>query len=157
MLEWCEARGGRFWLGGTHDLAPICLAFDPDLAVQVVFLGMWEGWVPFDLPWWWQRRAADKPEYRIGVLWLVDPTNPVYDMGRTSGVPGVDFDPTLNNECSLAGAAVVNPAKVPVRLIGPSADECSDLEKRGETAHEVNKALHEALRAHEAGELEEWE
>ena len=155
VLDWCEARGGKFWLGGPHDLAPICLASDPDLAVPVVFLGMWEDWVPFDRAWWWQRRAADNPEYRVGVLWLVDPTNPAYDMGRTSGVPGVDLDPTLDNECDLAGAAVMNPAKVPVRLVGPSADECSDLEVRGEIAHEVDKALREHFEDKRARELEE--
>lgn len=146
VFAWCETRGGEFWLGGQDDLWPVCRAFDPDSAVPVVFVAGWERWVPFDLPWWWRLRAGDTPEYRYGVLWLVDPTNPVSDMGRTSGVPGVDLDPTLNNECSLAGAAVVNPAKVPVRLVGPSADECSDLEDRGRMAHEVDKAVREMLR-----------
>ena len=48
--EWCEARGGEFDL--NDKLVPLCLAYDPDVAVPVVFVGIGNPELTRNPTWW---------------------------------------------------------------------------------------------------------
>ena len=63
--------------------------------------------------------------------------NPV-DESFVIEIPGGDS--ALAAECIWAGIAPTNPAKVPVRLISPAADQCP---RAAEIAREVDKMLRE--------------
>ena len=129
VLEWCEARDGDFRITNSR---PFCVASDPGIGMPVLFMGEWQIFAVVDPSFWWKLREKDSPSsFRVGVLWLVDPTNP----GLGDGVPDTldnertesDSELTKAIECAWARHALTNPAKVPVHLVGPAANECAGL------------------------------
>ena len=83
------------------------------------------------------------------MLWLVDPGNPEH-AGLPRSREGIPGDPALGVE--FQAAAWTNPAKVPVRLVGPSADECADLGRSVEIARFADRLARELLREREGTE-----
>ena len=60
------------------------------------------GLINYDDAWWWQKRAeTDTGVYNFGILWL-------------------------GLVCEESLAALDNPARIPVQLIGPRANECQE-------------------------------
>ena len=90
----------------------------------VIFLGGWELDLAFDPSWWRRLRAGDSSDYRWGVLWLVDSTNPANE-------PPSNPMLATGMECAWVGVPLRNPAKVPVRLVDPEANECATAVRSG--------------------------
>ena len=111
VLDWCDAQGGDFRL--PHIGAPSC-----DTG-EVIYLGTLKGvfgevWAP-DAAWWWEQRTGWPDGLAFGVLWYVGPNNPKELCAASKG--------TLC-QCPTAHAALNNPARVPVVLVGPGAAVC---------------------------------
>ncbi|MCY4005605.1 MAG: hypothetical protein OXE84_02080 [Rhodobacteraceae bacterium] len=70
----------------------------PGCLVDTSFWAGYLGLVNHDAAWWWQKRVDAGP-HNFGLLWLV-------------------------LSCDEARAALDNPARIPLQLIGPRADEC---------------------------------
>ena len=111
VLDWCDTQDGEFWL--------------PDISVpscetgEVVYLGTLKGiygavMAP-DAAWWWERRTGLPADLTIGVLWYVGPNDPQALCAASRGALC---------QCATAHAALNNPARVPVVLIGPGAAVC---------------------------------
>ena len=102
VLNWCDTQGGKFMLPNVT--APGCRIGNN------AWLGTFGG--PFAI-WaqepgeWWKKRAEFENPYgmQFGLLWLVLPIDP-------------------DAPCAYATAALDNPARIPVKLIGPRAHEC---------------------------------
>ncbi|MYB76890.1 MAG: hypothetical protein F4X83_07330 [Chloroflexi bacterium] len=97
VLDWCDTQGGQFALPNVS--SPGCK----------IGKGIWAGTfglINYEPGWWWNKRAeTEDPYYKFGLLWLVLP---------------IDSDAP----CAAALAALNNPARIPVKLIGPRAHEC---------------------------------
>ena len=122
VLDWCEAQNGNFSLGrgkppfgeNTENLS--------DLGSPVCELGPTEEWGGvlglFEIPlaFWWGLKAIEGRHNGpvLGILLYVLPT-PKKVCADSDG----EFCP-----CRTGRAALNNPAKVPVILIGPGAGEC---------------------------------
>ena len=108
VLDWCDTQNGVFRL--PHIGAPSC---ETD---EVLYLGSLKGiFGEADAPdaaWWWEIRTGLPLSLSVGVLWYVGPNDPkklcVASQGKLC-------------QCPTALAALINPAKVPVALIGPGA------------------------------------
>ena len=111
VLDWCDRQGGDFRL--PHISAPSCETG------EVVYLGTLKGvfgaaMAP-DAAWWWELRAGLPDDLRLGVLWYVGPNDPTELCTASGG---------MLCQCDTARAALDNPARVPVVLIGPGAAVC---------------------------------
>ena len=87
-----------------------------------LFIGEWRMVEP---KYWWNRRNGDTADYRIAVLWLVDPSSYPLIESDDEGRGTLSAEELLDTECFFARLAVENPARVPVILVGPAADQCS--------------------------------
>lgn len=98
VLDWCERQGGEFML--------------PNVASPGCVVGNNNGWVGYfglvnrEDRWWWNKRTEFENPYgdKIGILWLT-------------------ISPNMD-DCAAARAALNNPARIPVELIGPHAPDC---------------------------------
>ena len=111
VLEWCDTQDGVFRL--PHISAPSCETS------EVVYLGTLKGvfgaaWAP-DAAWWWEKRTGLPDDLTIGVLWYVGPNDPKELCDASGG---------RLCQCPTAHAALNNPARIPVVLIGPGAAVC---------------------------------
>ena len=109
VLDWCDAQGGNFLL--PHISAPSCQTG------EVVYLGTLNGVFgeTADAAWWWKQRAGLPDGLTIGVLWYVGPNDPKELCAASEG---------RLCQCPSARAALNNPARVPVVLVGPGAAVC---------------------------------
>ena len=97
VLDWCDTQGGKFTLPNVS--APGC-------KIGNNFWAGTFGLINYESGWWWNKRAeTEDPYYKFGLLWLVLPIDP-------------------DAPCAAALAALNNPARIPVKLIGPRAHEC---------------------------------
>ena len=111
VLDWCEAQGREFLLPDIG--SPSC-----NMGEGVFFTGTVRGifgaaMAP-DAAWWWKFRTAPTGMV-VGVLWYVGPNNPRELCAASRGALC---------QCSTAHAALNNPARVPVVVIGPGAAVC---------------------------------
>ena len=111
VLDWCDRQGGYFRL--PHISAPSCETG------EVVYLGTLTGvfgaaMAP-DAAWWWELRTGLPDDFTLGVLWYVGPNDPKELCAASGG---------RLCQCDTARAALDNPARVPVVLIGPGAAVC---------------------------------
>ena len=122
VLDWCETRSGNFILGGKS-LFGENMENLSDLGSPGCELGPTEVWggipglhVEIPLAFWWGFKAIEGRHNGavVGILWYVLPT-PKKVCADSDG----EFCP-----CRTARAALNNPAKVRVILIGPGAGEC---------------------------------
>ena len=123
VLDWCEARSGNFSLGDDKPLFGENMENLSDLGSPGCELGPTEVWggipglhVEIPLAFWWGFKAIEGRHNGavVGILWYVLPT-PKKVCADSDG----EFC-----SCRTARAALNNPAKVPVILIGPGAGEC---------------------------------
>ena len=116
VVEWCDEHTGYFILNKGH---PFCMLQDD--VRSWLFVGEWR---MVEQGYWWSRRDDDTEGPRIAVLWLAEPNGypPIKpdDQGKET-LPQAEL---LAIECAFAHVAVNNPARVPVVLVGPAADEC---------------------------------
>ena len=111
VLDWCDAQGGDFRL--PHISAPSCETG------EVVYLGTLKGvfgaaMAP-DADWWWELRTGLPDDLSLGVLWYVGRNDPKELCAASKG---------RLCQCPPAHAALNNPARVPVVLVGPGASVC---------------------------------
>ena len=112
VLDWCDARGGEFKL---HDKNGEPAEYWIDFPLSACEIGLFvpeEIWAGFpgvrEIPlmrWWNLKNGFASKGIEGGILWYV----PARQGGEL---------------CSFASAALNNPAKVPVDLIGPGVGEC---------------------------------
>ena len=109
VLGWCDAQGGDFRL--PHIGAPSCETG------EVVYLGTLKGVFgeAADAAWWWKQRTGLRDGLTFGVLWYVGPNDPEELCAASEG---------RLCQCPPAYAALNNPARVPVVLVGPGAAVC---------------------------------
>lgn len=111
VLDWCDKQAGVFRL--PHFSAPSCETG------EVLYLGTLKGiFGEVDAPdaaWWWEQRAGAPPNLTIGMLWYISSNDPKKLCAATQ---------ELFCQCPTALAALNNPARVPVVLIGPGATVC---------------------------------
>ena len=106
VLDWCETRGGSFMLPVTG--APGCKLGNE----------FWAGalrLVEEDAAWWWGKRTG-MGDLHFGILWYIASPEPKQLCAASGGALCL---------CHVGLAALDNPAKVPVVLIGPGAGECA--------------------------------
>ena len=106
VLDWCETQDGSFSLEFVG--APACEIGNEH----------WLGLIGFferDAAWWWHWRNG-LADLHLGILWHVGSPYPKQVCAATDGELCW---------CRAALAALDNPAKLPVVLIGPGAGECS--------------------------------
>ena len=112
VLDWCDTQDGDFRL--AHISAPSCETG------KVLYLGTLHGvfgaaMAP-DAAWWWEQRIGVPDDLTIGMLWYVGPNpDPQALCAASRGALC---------QCATAHAALNNPARVPVVLIGPGAAVC---------------------------------
>ena len=111
VLDWCDTQAGVFHL--PHISAPSCETGG------ALYLGTLKGFFgEMDAPdaaWWWKQRTDVPPNLTISVLWYVGPNDPKELCAASHG---------KLCQCPTALAALNNPAKVLVVLIGPGAAAC---------------------------------
>ena len=111
VLDWCDTQAGVFRL--PHISAPSCEKG------EVLYLGTLKGiFGEADAPdaaWWWKQRTDLPSDLVVGVLWYVGPNDPKELCAASQG---------MLCQCPTALAALNNPARVPVVLIGPGAAVC---------------------------------
>ena len=96
VLDWCDTQGGQFTLPTVS--APGC-------KIGNNFWAGTFGFIKYEAGWWWNKRAETQhPYFKFGLLWFV--------------LPAPDAP------CAAALAALNNPARIPVKLIGPHTHEC---------------------------------
>ena len=117
VLDWCDAQAGEFYLPSIG--APSCATWkgsyragNPDVVYMGTLKGVF-GAAP-DVAWWWKLRTGDM-SWEFGVLWYVGPNDPKELCAASQGALC---------QCATAHAALNNPARVPVVLIGPGAAVC---------------------------------
>ena len=109
VLDWCDAQGGTFRLPSVS--TPGCEIGN------ALWAGTMHGFLgEADAAWWWDKRAGLPPSHPFGVLWFVGPTPKEFCV-KTQGAIC---------QCLPAIAALNNPARVPVVLIGPGSAACVD-------------------------------
>ena len=121
VLDWCDAQAGEFFLPEIG--APACATWEGSYRVgspAVVYMGTLKGMfgaaMAPDVAWWWKLRTGDTRSWEPGVLWYVGPNdNPKELCAASEG---------KLCQCPAAHAALNNPARVPVVLIGPGAAVC---------------------------------
>lgn len=110
VLDWCDMKSGIFHL--PHISAPSCEIN------STIYLGTLKGiFGDVDAPdaaWWWKLREGVPSGFTIGVLWYIG--------GNPKELCAASQE--MICPCSTALAALNNPAKVPVVLIGPGAVRC---------------------------------
>ena len=108
VLDWCDAQGGTFRLPSVS--TPGCEIGN------ALWAGTLHGFLgEADAAWWWDKRAGLPPSHPFGVLWFVGPRPQGIFASRRRGAIC---------QCLPAIAALNNPARVPVTLIGPGATAC---------------------------------
>ena len=111
VLDWCDTQAGVFRL--PHISAPSC---ETD---EALYLGTLKGiFGEVDAPdaaWWWKIRTYVPANFTVGALWYVGPNDPRELCATSQG---------MLCQCPTALAALNNPGKVPVVLIGPGAAAC---------------------------------
>ena len=117
VVRWCDEHSGYFTLNKGH---PFCLLGTDTRSW--LFIGEWRMVEP---TFWWNRRNSDTEDVRIAVLWLVEPSGYPPLRPDASGRETASVEELLNLECTFARVAVENPARVPVVLVGPAADQCN--------------------------------
>lgn len=112
VLDWCDTQDGVFRLPVIS--APSCET--GEVFYLGTLIGMF-GATPDEAWWWEQRTGLPLPDdLMIGVLWYVGPNpDPKALCSASQGVLC---------QCAAAHAALKNPARVPVVLIGRAASEC---------------------------------
>ena len=110
VLDWCDTQAGVFHL--PHISAPSCETG------KTLYLGTLKGIfgevnAP-DAAWWWNLRTNVPPNHTVGVLWYVSAS--AKDLCAASA--------GRLCQCPTALAALNNPARVPMVLIGPGAAMC---------------------------------
>ena len=121
VLEWCDAQGATFMLPKGR---PMCNVPAIGRRMPNMYMGVWETDKVFVAQFWWKMRSFEK--YRVGILWLADHLNPhpVAEAFLQERYEEIHEPHYLAAECVFAAEAMGNSAKVPVRLVGPTADEC---------------------------------
>ena len=102
-LDWCSSQSGEFHIDEDVDW-PSCTIYEAGRVYIGVFgaLLAWAG----DALWWEYRSHSSGLDVDMGLLWYVD----------------------HRLECVSANAAVNNPARIPVVLIGPAAEACASMQ-----------------------------
>ena len=111
VLDWCDTQAGVFRL--PHISAPSC---ETEEALHLGTLkGIFGEADAPDAAWWWEIRANVPANLTVGVLWYVGPNDPKELCAASRG---------MLCQCPTALAALNNPARVSVVLIGPGAAAC---------------------------------
>ena len=113
VLDWCDTQDGDFWL--PHISSPVC--WTGGVAYLGTLRGAFGAAMAPDAAWWWDLRTDLPDDFMVGVLWYVGPNdNPKALCAASRG---------KLCQCAAAHAALNNPARVPVVLIGPGESECA--------------------------------